>query len=50
MTIVEPDSILEDNGRTYHGYKQGSQYSFYLRASAMADHGSTQGIFCPTTE
>lgn len=26
MTIVEPDSVLEDNGRTYHGYKEGSKY------------------------
>ena len=23
MIIVEPDSVLEDNGRTHHGYKQG---------------------------
>lgn len=23
-TVVEPDSVTGDDGRTYHGYKQGA--------------------------
>lgn len=40
-SVVEPNSVVEDNGRTYHGYKEGK---YYLPNDAVSIHQRSKAI------
>ena len=42
------DEIIEENGRTYHVYKDGSEYKKFQRGFVCPDANSGQNTCCLT--